>query len=222
MTSTSSNDDQAAIRGETLTDRHLLGVAVNERITALAGAILLALIPVMLVTAEFLPQLLVVHIFVGVLLAGPVVVKMGSTGYRILRYYTNAPAYVRRGPPPSQLRILGALIYPATGLVMGTGMALFVAGPSRTRSLLVIHGISAVIWLAMIAIHVLSHGDRWSNLMAAEWRRRSTQRVPGRGYRLAMNVVALMVGAAVSAFLLIHLGSWENWTHAGAAGFLAR
>src|SRR5437870_11573929 len=74
-------------------------VVGNERMTALAGAVLLVLILVELVSAVILRTLLSVHVFVGVLLAGPLVVKLGSTGNRFLRYYTGSPAFVRRGPP---------------------------------------------------------------------------------------------------------------------------
>ena len=74
-------------------------VVGNERMTALAGAVLLVLILVEIVTSARLRTLLSAHVFVGVLLAGPLAVKIGSTGYRFLRYYTRSPAFVRRGPP---------------------------------------------------------------------------------------------------------------------------
>src|SRR5947199_9317926 len=70
-------------------------VVVNERITALAGAVLLVLILVELVSAAILRTLLSIHVFVGVLLAGPLIVKLGSTGWRFLHYYTRSPAFVR-------------------------------------------------------------------------------------------------------------------------------
>jgi hypothetical protein len=46
-------------------------VVGNERMTALAGAVLLVLILVELVTAAYLRTLLSAHVLVGVLLAGP-------------------------------------------------------------------------------------------------------------------------------------------------------
>src|SRR5947208_3613748 len=68
------------------------GVIGNERLTALAGAVLLVLIVVELVTVANLRAGLAVHVLIGVLLAGPLAVKLGSTGYRFLRYYTGSPA----------------------------------------------------------------------------------------------------------------------------------
>src|SRR5258708_35556449 len=52
------------------------GVIGNERLTALAGAVLLALIVVELVTVANLSAVLAVHVLIGVLLAGPLAVKL--------------------------------------------------------------------------------------------------------------------------------------------------
>src|SRR6266700_2655738 len=40
------------------------------------------------------------HMFVGLLLIPPVALKLASTGYRFVRYYTASPAYRRKAPPP--------------------------------------------------------------------------------------------------------------------------
>src|SRR6266581_7507453 len=70
------------------------GVIGNARLTALAGAVLFVLMVVELVTVANLRAGLPLHVLVGVLLAGPLAVKLSSTGYRFLRYYTGSPAYV--------------------------------------------------------------------------------------------------------------------------------
>src|SRR5258708_7729114 len=54
------------------------GVVGNERLTALAGAVLLVLFVVELVTVPNLGALLSVHVLVGVLLAGPLPVQLAS------------------------------------------------------------------------------------------------------------------------------------------------
>src|SRR5438105_9963339 len=86
----------------------------NERLTALASAALLVLILAELVTLANLRALLSPHIFVGVLLASPLVVKLGSTGYRFLRYYTGSPAFVRKGPPGPGQRLLAPVLVATT------------------------------------------------------------------------------------------------------------
>src|SRR5438045_9144006 len=120
--------DDSLVRssGQTRTDERngdgQSAVVGNERMTALAGSVLLVLILVELVSAAFLRTLLSVHVFVGVLLAGPLVVKLGSTGNRFLRCYTGSPAFVRRGPPHLVLRVMRPLIIPTTLRVSGSGL----------------------------------------------------------------------------------------------------
>jgi hypothetical protein len=98
------------------------GVIGNERLTALAGAVLLVLILLELVSSANLHALLPLHIFVGVFLAGPLVVKLGSTSYRFVRYYTKSPAYVRSGPPRLPVRALSPLLLVTTLAVVGSGI----------------------------------------------------------------------------------------------------
>jgi len=69
QTSGGNGDDQSAVVG-------------NERLTALAGAVLLVLIVVELMTTAYLRAGLSAHVFVGVVLSGPLAVKIGSTFYR--------------------------------------------------------------------------------------------------------------------------------------------
>jgi hypothetical protein len=59
-------------------------------------------------------QLLDVHMFVGILLAGPVGLKLGATGYRFARYYSGDPAYRRKGPPKLGLRLLAPVLVLST------------------------------------------------------------------------------------------------------------
>src|SRR5258707_14657095 len=86
------------------------GVIGNERLTALVSFVLLVLIMVELVTSAVLRSWLPAHTFVGGFLAGPLLVKMGSTGWRVPLHYTRSPAYVRRGPPPLVFRAPGPVL----------------------------------------------------------------------------------------------------------------
>src|SRR5436853_3579361 len=82
----------------------------NERLTAPTGAVLLALLPVIGLTIIQLGPLLWLHLFAGMLLIGPVALKLGSTGYRFVRYYTGSPSYRLKGPPPAPLRLIAPLV----------------------------------------------------------------------------------------------------------------
>ncbi|HLI36631.1 MAG TPA: hypothetical protein VKV80_04725, partial [Streptosporangiaceae bacterium] len=58
------------------------GADGNERLTAITGAVLLVLLAAEGVTIVFLRPLLPVHFFVGMMAAGPVLLKSGSVLYR--------------------------------------------------------------------------------------------------------------------------------------------
>jgi hypothetical protein len=83
------------------------GAAGNERLTAMTGAVLLVLFAAEGLTILSIHRLLTVHFFVGMLLLGPVALKVASTGYRFVRYYSGAGLYVRKGPPSPAMRCSG-------------------------------------------------------------------------------------------------------------------
>ena len=72
----------------------------NEQLTGLTGAVLLIGFAAEGVTILALHRLLTMNIFLGMLLIGPVALKIGSTCYRFARYYTGAVSYVRKGLRP--------------------------------------------------------------------------------------------------------------------------
>src|SRR5579871_1600430 len=79
----------------------LTDVEGNARLTGSLGALLFVLFAVEgLTILAHVGHVLSTHVFVGMLLAAPVAVKVASTGYRIVRYYRGDPDYVHRGPPP--------------------------------------------------------------------------------------------------------------------------
>jgi hypothetical protein len=107
------------------------GVAGNERLTALTGVVLLVGFAIEGVTILRIGRLLTLHFFLGLLLIGPVVLKICSTVYRIARYYTGAAPYVRRGPPAPLLRLLGPFVIATSLAVMATGVTLAITGPNN-------------------------------------------------------------------------------------------
>ncbi|HEY3758871.1 MAG TPA: hypothetical protein VGL37_03870 [Solirubrobacteraceae bacterium] len=133
------------------------GTDGNERLTVLTGIVLFVLLAVLGVTILRIGQLLSIHLFLGLLLIGPVALKLASTGYRFMRYYTREPRYRRKGPPAPALRLLAPLVVLSTAVVFASGVALLLLGPSSRSSLLLIHKASFFVWLAVTAIHVLGH-----------------------------------------------------------------
>ena len=192
------------------------GVAGNERLTAVAGSVLLILIVVEILTIPALRALMTVHVLVGVLLAGPLIVKLGSAGYRFARYYGGSPAYVRRGPPRLQLRLLAPLLVVLTIVLIASGIALTVIGPANPGPFLAMHNVTFLAWLPVISIHVVAYASRAIRLVAAE-SSESPSIPPGRTWRLMTNGVALLLGALGAAILLPDAPPWDAWIQVSQA-----
>lgn len=185
------------------------GAQANRKLTASTGAVLLLGFAIEGCTLLALHRLLVVHFLVGLLLIGPALLKVASTGYRFARYYTRAPGYVRRGPPPPVLRVLGPLVIATSAAVLGTGVALALAGPGQGDWLL-LHKLSFIAWFAVMTVHVLNYAPRLPRILAAR-EDRSGDRVtmlfsgPARWLTLA---AALVAGVAVAVVTMRFSGAW--------------
>jgi hypothetical protein len=140
------------------------GVAGNERLTAMTGFALLVLFAAEGITILRVHQLLTMHFFVGMLLVGPVALKVGATGYRFVRYYAGAAPYVRKGPPAPLMRLLGPLVLGTSLAVLSTGVALAVTGPGNSQWIF-LHKASFVLWFGVMTIHVLVYAPRLPRLL---------------------------------------------------------
>ena len=199
------------------------GAEGNERLTAMTGAVLLILLLVECYTILRIGRLLTLHVFLGMLLLGPVALKAGSVLYRFVRYYTGSGPYRSKGPPVLLLRLIGPVIMLLTACVFGSGIMLAVTGPGYNgpgSEWLTIHRISFIAWAFFITIHVLAYIWRLPRLLGAEARgtapggttghgRRAMQVLGGRGPRLALLLASLLAGLVI-ALLTVHLaGNWE-------------
>lgn len=202
---------------QTETDAPQSGPEGNERLTAITGALLLVLFAAEGVTLLQLQSLLYWHYFIGLLLIGPVCVKIGSTCYRFARYYTHHQEYIRKGPPAPLLRVLGPFVILTTVGVIGTGVVLGLTKRATYHGLqiLFLHKASFVLWVAVMTIHVLAYVWRLPALVGADLRSSPAYGtavvVGGRGLRWAVTAVGLGAGA-VAAALGAHLAaSWQRW-----------
>jgi hypothetical protein len=133
------------------------GTDGNEQLTTVTGAILIVLLAVIGFTIPQLRQFISVHLFVGMLLIGPVLLKMASTGYRMIRYYTGDSAYRAKGPPELVLRLIGPIVVLTTVVVFATGVVLLFAGPNHRDPWLMLHKVSFIVWVVFMSLHVLGH-----------------------------------------------------------------
>jgi hypothetical protein len=193
-----------------VTDESDPSVAGNERLTALASVVLVVLLFFEIATTPALSALVQTHVFIGVLLAGPLLVKLGSTGYRFFRYYAGAPAYVRKGPPRLTLRLLAPLLVVTTLALMGTGVALLVTGPDDPGPFVGLHNLTFVLWLPIFAIHVFAYVGRLPGLIAADRRGLQADVVPGRALRIDLNAGALLLGAILAIVALPAAAPWPS------------
>lgn len=166
------------------------GAEGNERLTAMTGAVLLVLLAAEGLTIAAKRQLLTLHFFIGMLLIGPVLLKLASTGYRFVRYYTGSPAYVRKGPPVLLLRLLGPVVILTSAGVIGSGVMLAFIGPGPSQWLslaLFAHKAFFVLWFGAMAIHVLWYAPRLPRLLTAKR--------PGDGGAGSIRLHAVLAGA---------------------------
>ena len=181
------------------------GVVGNERLTALTGTVLLAGFAVEGLTIVSLRELLTLHVFLGMLLIGPVALKISSTVYRFGRYYSGAIPYVRKGPPAPLLRALGPLVIITSLAVFGTGVALAITGPGHGWWLL-LHKASFVLWFGVMAIHVLAYAWRLPRILLSHQEEAARVRLRGEPARWLL-VGAALLGGLLIALLSIHLAT---------------
>jgi hypothetical protein len=196
----------------TATDRPRVaasGPVGNERLTAWAGSVLFVLLAVEGVTILSVGSMLSAHMIVGVLLLGPVALKLCSTGYRFVRYYTGSAAYREQGPPRPLLRVLAPILVVSTVAVFGSGIALLVVGPAAAGPWLTLHKASFIVWFGVATVHVLAYATRVPALVSRDLAPRRARTAPHPGLRVAATLAALVLG-----LVLVRLtsSSMHTWT----------
>ena len=184
------------------------GVAGNARLTAANAAVLLVLLAAEGVTILRVRQLLSPHVFIGVVLIPPVLVKVASTTWRFARYYSGAPAYLRKGPPPVLLRLLGPVVVILTLVLLFSGVGLLLVSRPWLPLLLKVHKASFVLWFGAMTVHVLGHLGEVFRLAPRDWLRRSRREVTGAGTRQWLIAASLVAGVLLGFLLLGHVGHW--------------
>jgi hypothetical protein len=188
------------------------GTTGNELLTTVSGAMLLVLLAALGVTIIGIGQLLWLHLFLGMLLIGPLALKLASTGYRFVRYYSGSATYRRKGPPAVPLRVMGPFVVVSTLVVFASGVALLFAGPSSRDTLLPIHKLSFFVWLAFMGLHVLIHLPSILPALRSDYGRRPEvgAHVPGRSGRSIALAGALVAGLVLAVLVI---GEFAPWVH---------
>jgi hypothetical protein len=200
--------DTLTQRAVPLTDERWGGVEGNARLTGMSGAVLFVLLAGEAVTILQVRQTISIHVFIGMLLVPFVLLKLASTTFRFGHYYRGSTEYVKRGPPPTILRMTGPLIGLSTLSVLGTGIALIALGRSA-RWMRDIHKVSFFAFGLFIAIHVLGHIRETPELAMADIKDRdSAARARGAWARYWVLGITLVVAIALAIASLGWIGDW--------------
>lgn len=171
------------------------GVIANERLTSLAGALLLMLLALLGLTVLSVRRLLPEHFLLGFLVIPPLALKMTSTGYRFVRYYTGDPLYRRAGPPELLMRLLAPIVVVSTVAIFVTGLELWFFGLRFGSVWIEAHKLSFMVWLPATGVHVLGHLSRTGRAAAEEL---SAAPFAGALTRRSLVVGSLVTGAVLA------------------------
>jgi len=200
------------------------GPAGNARLTAWTGVLLLAVVIAELITLLDVTGLIGWHVGIGIVMVALALVKSASTGWRITRYYTRHPAYVRAGPPPTLLRILGPLVIVTTLGVLGSGIALIAIGEEQSRqemfallgqriSPITIHQVFFILFAAFTGLHVLARLVPAVVLMNGRVQHlQSGTSVPGGPGRTG-TLAAALLASALAVALVLPVSGWHHDDH---------
>jgi hypothetical protein len=170
-------------------------------LTSAVGLLLLA--PILVESATILlgvHTFMSLHVFLGLALIPPVLLKLASTGWRFARYYARSRAYVVQGPPRIAMRLLAPPFVAATVVLFGSGVAMGVLHGHALEIARRLHGPASVVWLGLLGVHVLAYLGRALRSTAEDTvpaKRKQARGATARAYALAAVVTAgLVLGAA--------------------------
>lgn len=171
-------------------------VQANARLIAYASVVLV--IPLIAEVITGVRPGLLAHALIGFLLIPPLLVKLGSVGYRFVRYYAADAAYRVAGPPPPVLRWLAPGLVALTVVLFATGIELWLFGFRYGEQWAAWHKASFVLWFLAVTVHVVAYAGRASELTLAEWR----ARLPGALTRQSLVIVGVVLGVALLVAML--------------------
>jgi uncharacterized membrane protein len=185
------------------------GVEGNEILTSATAVVLIAMLVAEGLTIVDLRGFLTEHMFIGLVLIPPVLLKLASTGYRAVRYYTRSRPYRAKGPPVLPLRLLAPVLVASTIAVLATGVVLLADG-HKSDTVLWIHQASTVVLAAVIAVHVLAYIPRVIRSVRTDWSAARREAVPGAGLRGMLLAAAVGGGAALALAVLPVIDAWHG------------
>jgi hypothetical protein len=177
------------------------GTEGNEILTSAVAVVLIVLLVAEGITVVHMHGLRSAHMFIGLVLIPPAVVKLGSTGYRMVSYYAGSHAYRRAGPPRLPLRLMAPVLVASTLAVLASGVLLLAAG-HKSGTVLTIHKLTFIAFGVLLAVHFLAYVPRLARSLRSDWGAASRRVVPGAGARALLVAASVGGGAALALALL--------------------
>lgn len=94
-----------------------------------------------------------------------------------------------------------------------SGIALLLASPVSRTELLTLHKVTFVLWLIVMAVHVLGHLLDTARLAPRDWYWRTRRQIAGAGLRRWIVATAVVTGLIVGALMLPYVGTWLGEPH---------
>ncbi len=186
----------------------------NERLTAADGLVLVVLTAVELATIVLgLHQYLSLHVFVGLVLIPPILLKLASTGWRFYRYYSGSPPYRSKGAPQPIMRLLAPLLVVATIVLFASGVAMGLLHGQPLTVARRLHGPASVVWLLLVGVHVLVYLKRAVISSKEDVEPESREAVPGARGRTYVLAAAIVIGVVVGAATVPMQHRWLHLSH---------
>ena len=177
------------------------GADGNEILTTTAAVVLLVLLIAEGVTIVHMRGLLSAHMFIGLVLIPPSSAEVGSTGYRMVSYYSGSRSYRAKGSPLLPLRLMAPVLAVSTVAVLTSGVLLLAAG-HKSGILLTVHKLSFIVFGVVFAVHLLTYLPRVVRSLRSDWTTARRRAVPGAGARAMLVAAAAGGGAALALALL--------------------
>jgi len=175
----------------------------------MTAALLLVLLAAEGLTILRVRALLTPHVVIGMVLVPVVLLKIGSTTWRLARYYLGDPEYRKKGPPPLLLRMLGPFVVVLTAAVFGTGIALLFSPTTGRSEWLFLHKVTFILWFGAMSLHVLGHLLDTARLAPKDFYRRTRRQVRGANARQWLIVSAVAIGAILALAIASKIGPWQ-------------
>lgn len=185
------------------------GTEGNAILTAATAAVLTVLLIAEGITILFIGPLLSPHMFIGLMLVPPLLLKLASAGYRFTRYYSGSPGYREKGPPLLALRLIAPLLVLSTVAICASGVWLLLLGHNSDQ-LVLLHKAAFFVWAAAFGIHFLAYALRMIRSLGNDWGAVRRHAVPAAGLRGLLVAASTAAGIVLAVALLSTISGWSG------------